>query len=306
MKKIVATLTLIVFSLLLLGCKPRTQLRIITPAGSPTLAQLYMQEDKELYHVDVVNGPDLLVAAFTTGIPTHDIILAPTNLGAKLVQAGSNFTFAGTIVWGNYYLISKDKTTFDMASLEGQEIIVFGQNQTSDIIIKSLLAELNITVTITYLDSVANAAAYYMADNSKIVMVAEPSLSTIASKVSNLQIIDIQEIYEEVTGESSYPQSGIFVSNTLTKRQVNQVLTDLKKSIEKANEYPSETGALAEELKIGFSAAIVEAAIPNSHLAFTSALDSKAALENYFNMILEMNPALIGNELPDETFYYQP
>jgi NitT/TauT family transport system substrate-binding protein len=306
MKKIVLVLIFIFLSMILIGCQEKSQLRIITPAGSPTLAQLYMQEDAEKYSVDVVNGADPLVAAFMALTPTHDIIFAPTNLGARSYNSGSNYLFAGTVVWGNYYLISKDKTTFDMASLEGQEIIVFGQNQTSDIIIKYLIDELNISVTIDYVDSVANAAALYMADQTKIVMVAEPTLSTIASKVASLQVIDLQAIYEDVTGESSYPQSGIFVLNTLSKRQINQVLNDLKDSIDQANDNPSETGILAEELEIGFTALIVEAAIPNSHLNFTNALDSRAAIEDYFNRILALNPALIGNALPGDDFYYQP
>ncbi len=306
MKKILLLFVLSFISLVLFGCKSKTELRIIVPSGSPALAQLYLQEDTENYRVDIVSGADPLVAAFNALTPTHDIIFAPTNLGAKLFNSGSNYLFAGTIVWGNYYLISKDKTTFDMASLEGQELIVFGQNQTSDIILRYLLDELNIHVTITYVDSVASATALFMANQTSIVMVAEPSLSTVKSKVSTLQIIDLQAIYEQVTGESSYPQSGVFVLNTLTKNQVNRFLRDLKDSIELANESPSETGILAEQLEIGFTASIVESAIPNSHLNFTSAIDSKAAIEDYFNMILAFNPALIGNALPSDDFYYQP
>ena len=306
MKKVLVSVIMLVIFSLMTACQPKTKLRIIVPAGSPTLAQLYLQEKTDKYTTDVVNGAEPLVAAFTALTPTHDIIFAPTNLGAKLYQSGSNYRFAGTVVWGNYYLITTGKATFDFNSLQDQDIIVFGQNQTSDIIIQFLSKSLEIELNVTYVDSVANAAAFFMADKTQIVMVAEPSLSTIKSKVSNLQVIDLQEVYQTVTGSLSYPQAGVFVLNTLSNSQVNQFLNDLSASVERANEEPLHTGELAETLDIGFTKEIVTSAIPYSHLEFRSALNSKAALETYFTQILAINPALIGNQLPDEEFYYQP
>ena len=201
MKKLLLLTSFLLVMLALVGCQPKTQLRIIVPAGSPTLAQLYLQEESDKYQVDVVNGADPLVAAFTALTPSHDIIFAPTNLGAKLYQSGSNYVFAGTIVWGNYYFVSTGKSAFEISDLANQEVVVFGQNQTSDIIIKFLSQSLNVEMNITYVDSVANAAAIFMADKTKIVMVAEPSLSNIKAKVSTLQIMDLQTVYQSITNE---------------------------------------------------------------------------------------------------------
>lgn len=306
MKKLLLLFSLFISVFFITGCRSKESLRIIVPSGSPTLAQLYLQENSDDYSVDVVNGADPLVAAFTALTPTHDVIFAPTNLGAKLYQSGSKYLFAGTVVWGNYYLVTTAKTSFEMSSLSNQDIVVFGQNQTSDIIMKFLSQSLDIEMNFTYVDSVASAAAIFMADKTKIVMVAEPTLSNIKSKVTDLQIIDLQTVYQSVTNESSYPQAGVFVLNSLTKRQINQFLDDLKNSIDTANEKPIETGELAETLEIGFTKEIVASAIPFSHLEFQSASDSKTALETYFNQILSINPALIGNSLPDDDFYYHP
>lgn len=306
MKKGLVSGIMLLIVFLMTACQPKTKLRMIVPSGSPVLAQLYLQEKTDKYTTDIVNGAEPLVAAFTALSPTHDIIFAPTNLGAKLYQAGSNYRFAGTVVWGNYYLITTGKLSFDFNSLNEQDIIVFGQNQTSDIIIQFLSESFEILPNVTYVDSVANAAALFMADKTKIVMVAEPSLSTIKSKVSNLQIIDLQTVYQTVTGSLSYPQAGVFVLNTLSRNQVNHFLNNLTESISRANEEPLHTGELAEALEIGFTKEIVSSAIPNSHLEYRSALNSRTALETYFNQILAINPGLIGNQLPDDDFYYQP
>lgn len=306
MKKLLLLFTLFITLFLMTGCRSKETLRIIVPSGSPQLAQLYLQENTDDYSVDVVIGADPLVAAFSALTPTHDVIFAPTNLGAKLYKSGANYLFAGTIVWGNYYLISTGKTSFEMSDLANQDIVIFGQNQTSDIIIQFIEESLDIDMNITYVDSVASAAAIFMADKTKIVMVAEPTLSNIISKVSNLQVIDLQSVYQSITNESSYPQAGVFVLNSLTKRQINQFLSDLEISINTANENPLDTGELAETIEIGFTKEIIASAIPFSHLEFQSAMDSKTALETYFNQILSINPALIGNSLPDDDFYYQP
>ncbi len=305
MKKLMTFIILMILSVLLLGCQKETDvLTIMVPSGSPALAQLYLQQNVEQYRVDVVNGADALLYAF--GSESHDVIFAPTNLGAKLYQSGMNYLFAGTVVWGNYYLIAKNQSTFDIASLEGKNVVVFGQNQTSDIILRYLLNELNVSVTITYVDSVATASAMFMADNDLIVMVAEPSLSAVSSKVSNVQIIDLQTTYQSVTGSDSYPQAGVFVNKSLDHKLINSFLLDLGDSVELVNQDPHAASLIAVELEYAFSQSVIASAIPFSHLEFVSANDSKVALEAYFNMIQDFNSALIGGSLPNDDFYYQP
>ncbi len=69
---------------LLSSCKSEQITMVVPPAGSPQLAQLYMQ-DSDDYDVTIVEGADPLVAAF--GSSSYDVIIAPTNLGAKLYDS---------------------------------------------------------------------------------------------------------------------------------------------------------------------------------------------------------------------------
>jgi len=69
------------------------ELSVLIPFGSPALsmAGLLINEDNQVgeysldeyvtYKTEIVNGSDPLVAAFTS--QRHDVIIAPTNLGAK-------------------------------------------------------------------------------------------------------------------------------------------------------------------------------------------------------------------------------
>ena len=121
MKKI--CILLLVF--LLIGCKKTDDISIIVPYGSPQLSQLYLQQSED-YAVDVVIGPEPLLAAF--GSESHDVIFAPINLGAKLFTANENYTLLSVVTWGNYFFICPTNIT-EISQLQGQTVVVFGKNQ---------------------------------------------------------------------------------------------------------------------------------------------------------------------------------
>lgn len=305
MKKIIGIMLVAIFGLFLMGCQTDdTIYSVIVPAGGPALSQMYLQDNSDRYAVDVVNGPDPLIAAFGAG--THDFIFAPTNVGAKLYTANPSYIFIAAISFGSYFLVTDSSEDFTIASLEGKDIVVFGQNQTSDIIIQYVLQENNITATFTYVDSVATALSLWVADHSKIIMTAEPSLSVLLASNPTLDVIDLQDEYEAITGSDSYPQAGVFAKATLTNKQIDSFLEDLEASIAQVNAEVEESAALAVELGYGFAQNVLLTAIPNSHLDFVSALDVKLSLEAYFTIILDVNPVLIGGALPVDGFYYQP
>ena len=140
--------------------------------------------------------------------------------------------------------------------------------------------------------------------NSKIIMSAEPLLSVLALNVPEFNTIDLQAEYQEITGEDSYPQAGVFAKLELTNRQVSNFLDDLESSVEKVNNDLDSAVAKAAELEYTFPEAVLRSAIPNSNIGFVEASDVRADLEDYFNIILEMNGVLIGSQLPDDDFYF--
>lgn len=301
MKKLLSIILATFISLSLFACNTNEEpLKIITPNGAPALSQIFVQDDAENYAVDVVNGVDPLVAAFGSG--SHDLIFAPTNLGAKLYNSGIEYKLIAAITFGNYYLVSMEDN-FTIDSLEGKEIVVFGQNATSDIIIRYILEQNSINATLIYVDAVSTANAEFIADNSKIIMSAEPLLSVLALNVSEFSTIDLQSEYSKITGDSSYPQAGVFAKSALTSRQIRNFLNDLEESVEKVNTDIDATVAKALELEYTFPEAVIRSAIPNSNIDFIKASDVREDLEDYFNIILSMNGVLIGNVLPDDDFY---
>lgn len=281
-----------------------TPLKVITPNGAPALSQLFVQEN-EHYDVEVVNGADPLAAAFGSG--SHDFIFAPTNLGAKLYNSGIEYQLIAAITFGNYYLVSTEEN-FTLASLEGKEIVVFGQNATSDIVLKYVLQQNNINATLTYVASVGDANAEFVLDNSKVILSAEPLLSVLrvqmAAQSITFNTIDLQAEYMAITGDASYPQAGVFAKASLDPRYVDDYLTELETSVNTVNNDVNAAVAKAAELGYTFPGPVLTTAIPSSNIGFVRAADVRTDLESYFNIILGMNANLIGNQLPDDAFYF--
>lgn len=315
MRKIGGFLFVLIAVLALSGCTTKLEdvsLKVMAPLGSPALAQTYMEStlpnlgEHITYEVEIVSGTDPLVAAFGSG--SHDIIYAPTNLGAKLISTGLEYQFAGTVVWGNLYFATGTDDSFSLSDLDGKDILVFGQNATPDIIVQTILAEQTYTTapTITYVDSAGTALATLVADPTKIVLLAEPVLSVAAlpSKVANLKSINLQTAWENMTGDTSYPQAGIFVKKGLDNVAVDAYLASVETSINEALSNPAAVAQMAVDLDYGFPLPVLTSAIPRSNLVFKNAADSRIALETYFGYIINFNAVLIGGSLPGDDFYY--
>lgn len=288
-----------------------TNLKIMVPRGTPAISQVYVQKNepsllgKTNYTIDLVDGADPLVAALSA--KTHDIIYAPINLGAKIYASNSTYQFAATVVTGNYYLVTKTNEMFDFASLNGKEIVVFGKNQTSDFIVQYLMSKQTFPQlpTFSYVSSASEAQSALLVDPTKIVLLAEPNISILKTKIQGLKTIDLQVEYQRVSGQSTYPQAGVFVKNTLDSKIVKAYLEEVNKSIQSVNKDPLAAALLCEELKYGFPQAALISAIPYANISFFNVTQSKVMMNYYLSELLAFNPALVGNQLPAESFYYE-
>ena len=303
MRKYLVTILLVMISFVMLACNTSDKPTVMVPSGSPQMAQIYL-ETSDNYIVDIVQGADPLVVAF--GSKSHDFIFAPTNLGARMFQAKPDYLFICAVTFGNYYLITKTDNTFDINSLGGREITAFGANQTSDIIMKYVLQENDIIADIQYVDSVQTAVSLFVEDQTRVVLIAEPSLAVLESQFADIDIINLQSEYEVLTGESGYPQAGVFAKTTLNKRLVNNFLDALSNSVVLVNQDPDAASDQALALGYSYQKQVLMNAIPRCNLGYQEAGDVKADLEAYFTIIMDTNPNLIGGELPGEDFYYEP
>lgn len=297
----------------MVGCdKTKSEIKVMVPNGITLIAVGNLYDEKDV-KVENVNGPDLLSSAFTS--KSHDIVVAPLNLGAKLYNNNQSvYKLASMITFGNVYIVSKEGTPLDnsLADLEGKKIIAFGKGSTPDIIFRAALANKNIEINeenITYQSGVSEVVPLFKANNSQYdyAVVAEPVVSQLQIKFGlKLNIVDLQVVLQDKM--ESIPQAGIFVnpeSKNLDK--INEVLSKLKADIKQLNDNPD---AYAQDIidKNEFFAnltkEVIASAIKSGNVInYLDAKANKSVAEQYFELLMEQNPNLL-NKLPEDTFYY--
>lgn len=278
---------------------------IIAPDGTPALAlaNYYAEHVSEGSTFDIKAGSDPLVAAFTSG--SYDIIVAPTNLGAKMYNSnnGEKYLHYQTIVWGNLYVASKQEI-HSLEDLNGKNLTLFGKNSTPDIVIQSLIKAKDLDIDLTYTDDVGTANSLLVSNEAEYIISAQPSLTKLMSS-QNLYTIDLQDVWSETFSQNSYPQASIFFKESL-KGKIDSILEALSDSVVAANKNPEQTAKNAVSMYQTFKALgedILKEAIPHCHYQISD--NDKEAIELYFNKMNELSlSAQYGNKLPDENFYY--
>ena len=282
-------------TIMLSSCK-HEDIQMIVPAGLPQLAQLYMQASDD-YDITIVEGADPLVAAF--GSASYDVIIAPTNLGAKLYDSKPDYQLVASITWGSYYLVSK--TSID--EMDQLDIVAFGKNQIPDAIMQYVLEGLEFDFEISYLDSLSSVVSEFVLDGSKVYLMSEPQLSVVASSNTSLDIFDLQAAYETLTGYEDFPQASVFVHHTLSDQAVEDIKADFENSIHLLNEDQEASAQLAIELGVSIDKEVIIASIPRSNIEFKDSLDAKGDIIFFLGLLKGFNPNFVGEDLPDDNFY---
>ena len=66
----------------------------------------------------------------------------------------------------------------------------------------------------------------------------------------------------------------------------------------------SEAAALVAELGITANEAVAAAAIPQCNLTYLAGSEMRQSLENYYQVLVQADPASVGNAMPYDSFYY--
>lgn len=329
MKKLITLSFLLVFMMMLSGCKQEEKdqvVKVIAPAGGPTLAiaqMIHELDELDGYEIkyDLTTDPAQLGAAIST--KSHEIVIAPTNAGASLYNRDSNYRYGGTITFGNLFLVGTVDTP--LSEMGDKDIVAFGQSATPSIILTEILKDNDVYDAdhISYQADVSTAQTQLLGGNYQYALLAEPVVQATKVRLANLDqpkqlyvIADLQAEYKEMTGKDNYPQAGLFINGDFydqNKDFVSAFLTKIEESATFANESKEATAdyynTVNDKIENGtipnLPKPVIVQAIPGSNIGFLSASDSKELMNEYLNLLLGVNANLIGGQLPDDDFYIE-
>ena len=282
----------------------------LAPSGTPSLALATLFDNNTQVDYEIVAGANPLVAAITSG--SHDFVVAPVNVGAKLYANNQKYKLVKTIVWGNFYIASLSPIN-SVADLEGKTITAFSQNSSPDIMLKAVLDYYGLTdkVTVEYVDAVTTANSMMMSGQAEIVISAEPSISVLKNK-KTIYTIDLQSEWNKLSDGNSFPQAGLFVNvELLAEDKKENTLAFIDKILEKLEDHKNPSVLAASAVKIDSSfetvgAANLEKAIPNCWIDLKTKAEEKAAISYYAQKLIDLGlGAQIGGSVPSEEFYLE-
>lgn len=271
---------------------------IISPKGTPAIAisnyAINHQDDVEL-----VAGPDALVAAFTG--ETKDIIVAPINLGAMRYNSGNTtYRLYRTIVWDNLYVVSRTKIN-SIEDLKDKDITSFGKGSTPQIVLETIFNHANFAKDkITYTDNVVSALSMFNTSQADIVISAQPNVSSLTPNDTDLFVTSLSTFWKDATNLETYPQSGIFVKND-SLNQIKDTLTAIDEQYNTINENVENTAKNAAQL-LEMPEALLKKAIPNC--GYKVVEDEFTYVKGYYQAMIDLGlDKAVGGKLPDENFY---
>ena len=212
------------------------KLKVLAPKGATALPFAKMMAEGT-HDVTTVDGSDLLQSSLVSPNSEYDVIVAPTNLGVKLISAHkSNYRLIDVLTWGNLYLVAENGVQLS----DGSDIALFGENAVVGLVFEDLFSEMNLNKT--YYNSVQDAQIALLSGNTSIALLAEPAASAAIAKGKengkDLTIMgNIQDLWKDKYGDS-YPQASIFVSTDAIDNKLNSVVSlvqDLSAFVEEVN-----------------------------------------------------------------------
>lgn len=179
---------------------------VLAPTGAPGYALLPLA-DNDSVSLELVDGADSLQAAFVNPDPQYDVIVAPTNLGAKLISAGkTDYRLAAVVTTGNLYIVG---TSEDVLSGTGT-IALFGEQAVPGLVYKKL--QPTTTMTEQWYNAVTDAQAALLGGQADAALLAEPAATATIAKgkeagLSLTKVADLQQLW----GDDGYPMASLFI-----------------------------------------------------------------------------------------------
>lgn len=269
---------------------------ILCPTGAPALS-IQGAADLEDVSIEYVDGSDLLTSELAKEDGEYDIIVAPTNVGAKVYSESKSYNLDAVLTWGNLYLVGPEGTDLKTAS-----IAAFGQNAVPGLVFNQVEEE---GLNVTWYSSAAEAQQALLTDQQQVALLAQPvAQATIAKAKENgkeLSVLqDLQSLWQEKTGseDAGYPQASLFVKSG-EEDKVSRVLEGIETFIADADE-DTLTSAIdnagAENLGVPNTQIAVKT-WKQQNIRYVKGADAKEDIENFLKVFnIELPKGLIVEE----------
>ncbi len=242
-----------------------------------------------------------------------EFAVLPTVMAANLYNKGIDYSMVACPVWGTLYIVSSKSDVKSIGDLAGNNISVFGQGATPDILLQRFLDKNNIdNVTIDYTFTNNNDISMAILNNRiQTAVVSEPMVSLLLSKNANVHVVSNLDLHEYLNNSDKdiFVQTAFVVRNEFSldyPTTMHEICEAYSTSCNFVTEYPQRTTQLLVNKQIIADENIALASLPLCNIRYVASFAIEQEVKKYLEIFYDFNPATIGGKTPDRNFIYQP
>ena len=241
-----------------------------------------------------------------------DMACVPANLAAVLYnKTEGEIEVLAVNTLGVLYIVENGESVQSMADLKGKTVVAAGKGSTPEYALRYLLAENGIDpdsdVTIDWKSEHSECVAALASGQATIALLPQPFVTVAQGKIEGLRMaLDLNAEWDAL-GNGSSLITGVIVARRAVVEEnpaaVNEFLKDYAASVDWVNASTAEAAALIGEYGI-VDAAVAEKALPYCNIVCLTGADLLEALPGYLEVLYNADPAAVGGEMPDNSFYF--
>lgn len=300
------------------------KLTLVAPPGPMAIPLAYMAVHNKL--ADVAEKTEVVVwqnaeqlKAMVAG-KQGDFVTIPSNNSAIFYNKGLALKLLDISVWNITYLVTTDPDAASFTDIKGRSLVVSLQGSVPDVMFQYIATKEGLDpqedFKLRYANDPTQAAQLLLSGQVENAVLSE-ALATAAILQSQStekplrRALAFDKAWAQAAGGAALsPIAGtVTTAGVMDKPEVVAAFQrEYKAAVEWMLADPEEAGRLIETSfpELGLKAAPMTASLQNITWKYTPAAEARASLEAFYQALLELSPEVIGDELPDDGFYYTP
>ncbi|MDY0265313.1 MAG: ABC transporter substrate-binding protein [Sulfurospirillum cavolei] len=247
-------------------------------------------------------------------------VALPTNVAANLYNKKEPIRLLNVPIWGILEIVSRDANLKHIEDFKGKEIIVPFRADMPDIVLQALIKQAGLDskkdFTLRYVPTPPDAMQMLILRRADNVLLAEPATSMAMRKTGSFPVsiiapelhrsLNLQEEWGRFfKTEPKIPQAALSVVGEVDANVIRRFNEEYEKALLWYQAHPKEAGVMVEKELKTFKAEAISDSIAHTKFDLKSAEQSREALEHFFEILMQIEPKLIGSKIPNEGFYYR-
>lgn len=241
-----------------------------------------------------------------------DIAAMATNVAASLyAKTDGAIQVLCVNTLGVLYILEKGDSVHALTDLAGKTVYATGQGANPEYVLNYLLTENGVdpaSVDIQWMTA-QEVSAKMTSSEEAICMLPVPAATALMLQDSGVrQAISLSSAWDKLE-QGPLPQ-GCLVARTEYVEEHPEEVEAFLKAYQESIAYMSDEANLdsaaqmVAQFGITANEQVATAAIPQCNLTYLAGNEMKQALETYYQVLVQADPASVGNAMPYDSFYY--